>query len=424
MKIFKKKYIKGNKKGFILLRHHPFIVPVLTFLVLFGLTAAVFVLTGGESLKLANSHSVIVTHDRVKQTVPTQANNVGELLKKLNIVLNEGDIVEPAVDFPILEDNFRINVYRAHPVTIVDGDRKVLAFNAAATPRSIAAKAGITVYAEDGITSQPSDDIINEAIIEKIVIDRAVAVNLNLYGTPVTIRSHANTVGDILTEKNVKLAKDDVVSPNVTTPITSEIQVFVTRNGTQISTIEEIVGFETQTVDDSSLSFGTTAVRQNGVEGKKLVTYQINLVNGVEASRVKIQEVTALTPINRIIARGRAISIPADKTEIMAAAGIAPSDYPYVYYIINHENALWCPTRWQGQFTCPSYYAEKYPGAETVTTLGYGLCQSTPAIKMSSAGADWRTNVVTQMRWCTDYAMRRYGTWEAAYNYWVAHRNW
>ena len=64
----------------------------------------------------------------------------------------------------------------------------------------------------------------------------------------------------------------------------------------------------------------------------------------------------------------------------MRAAGVAESDFPYAEFIINHENGMWCPTRWQGQNFCPPYYAEKFPGAETHTSTGYGLCQSTPAI--------------------------------------------
>lgn len=421
---FSNSYKRGHDKGFLLARHHPFAVPVVTFATLFTLTLMAYLWFGSAPLKPADSHYVIVSHDQIQQTLPTQSSNVGDLLKRLKISINDGDVVEPTVDTPILEDNFRINVYRAHPVTIIDNGHKTLVFNAAATPRSIIAKAGLVVYAEDDISSQPSEDIINEAIVEKIVINRAVPVSLNLYGTPITIRSHSKTVGEILSEKNVKLAKDDVVTPLQDTILSPNLQVFVSRNGTKISTEEEVIGFETQTVEDNNLSFGTTVLRQNGTNGKKVVTYQINLQNGLEVSRTKIQEVIAEAPVIKIIARGKAISIPADKSVVMSAAGISPADYPYVYFIINHENTLWCPTRWQGQTSCPPYYAEKYPGAETVTTLGYGMCQSTPAIKMASAGADWRTNAVTQMRWCSDYALRRYGSWSAAYNYWVAHNNW
>ncbi len=40
----------------------------------------------------------------------------------------------------------------------------------------------------------------------------------------------------------------------------------------------------------------------------------------------------------------------------------------------------------------------------------YGIPQSLPGSKMSSAGGDWRTNPVTQIRWGLQYIANRYGT--------------
>jgi hypothetical protein len=196
------------------------------------------------------------------------------------------------------------------------------------------------------------------------------------------------------------------------------------RNGMRVETIEEEIKPEIETIEDPSLSFGASAVRQKGVSGKKYVTYEIQLKNDKEVGRRIIQSVVATEPIKQIVARGKAVHITMSHESIMAAAGIKSGDYPYVQYIINHENALWCQTRWQGQRTCPAYYEEKFPGAESHTKTGYGLCQSTPANKMASAGADWRTSAVTQMKWCAGYAERRFGSWQAAYNYWISHGNW
>ena len=404
---------------------HPLAIPVGTFLVLVLGGLLGFILLQSKPVTADDSHVVILTHDKKREVLPTRVATVGEFLSKAGIQLNEGDVVEPDQATPIDDDNFRVNVYRARPILIVDGDQKKFAFSAATTPRSVAAQSGVQVYPEDNIESEMQIDFLKDgAIGEKIVVDRAVPTNLNLYGTQVSLRTHAKTVGELLKEKNIKLAKEDSVQPAAETPLTAQSQVFVVRSGTKIETKEEEIAMTIDTVQDDTLSFGTTAVRQKGAPGKKLVTYQIDLTNGKEVGRKVIQTVVSQEPVKQIVARGRAVSIPSDKTAIMAAAGVAPGDYPYVNYIINHENALWCPTRWQGQNFCPPYYAEKFPGAETNTSTGYGLCQSTPAIKMATAGDDWRTNPVTQLRWCASYAQRRHGGWAGAYEYWVAHHNW
>ncbi|MFF1483901.1 transglycosylase SLT domain-containing protein [Streptomyces sp. NPDC058319] len=50
----------------------------------------------------------------------------------------------------------------------------------------------------------------------------------------------------------------------------------------------------------------------------------------------------------------------------------------------------------------------------------YGLVQALPASKMSSVGADWKTNPKTQIKWGLDYMNSRYGSPAAAWNFWQA----
>jgi uncharacterized protein YabE (DUF348 family) len=374
----KKKHTNIKKPPFWHIRareyhKHPFFIPVMTFLVLLIASVVFFVLSNGREVAASDSHVVILSHDNQHETLPTRSATVGEFLNKANIALNTGDVVEPSKDTAIDEDNFRINVYRARPVLIIDGENKTFAFSAAKTTRSVAAQVGIKVYPEDGLSSQPETNFLEDgAIGEKVIIDRATPVNLNLYGTQTIIRTHAKTVGDLLKEKNIVAAKDDQIQPAPGTLLTAQSQIFVSRNGTKIETVEEAIPKSVQTVEDNTLSFGTTAIRQQGSDGKKLVTYQIDLVNDKEVGRHVIQTVVSVEPVTQIEARGKAVYIPDDKSSIMASAGISPSDYPYVNYIVGHESG-WCPTKLQGHpGACPAYAPDSIPSG-----LGYGMCQDT-----------------------------------------------
>ena len=384
---------------------HPLVIPVVTLLVFFVAALFMFVVTGSQKVVASDSHLVIFSHDKKQETLPTRAKTVGEFLDRVNVKLNEGDVVEPSKDTEILDEKFRINIYRARPVTIVDSGHKTFAFSAATTARSVAGQAGVQVYPEDNIESQMETNFLKDgAIGEKIVIDRATPTNLNLYGTAVPVRTHAKTVGDLLKEKKVTLAKDDTVQPSLESPVTPQSQIFVVRNGSKVITEEQVIPMEVQTVQDPSLSFGSSAIRQQGTPGKRLVTYQVDMQNGKEVSRKEIQSIVAQEPVTQIVARGLAVYIPADKEGVMAAAGIARSDYAYVNYIVSHESG------WNAAARNPS-------GA-------FGLCQALPGSKMASAGSDWASNPVTQLRWCNGYAASRFGGWGAAYNYWLAHHNW
>lgn len=93
-------------------------------------------------------------------------------------------------------------------------------------------------------------------------------------------------------------------------------------------------------------------------------------------------------------------------TDWMKAAGIPESEWLIAQDILSKESGL-CPTKWEGEIGyCPAYHG-------VPTSAGYGLCQATPAHKMATAGADWATNPVTQMKWCNGYA-QGYGSWSAA----------
>lgn len=47
----------------------------------------------------------------------------------------------------------------------------------------------------------------------------------------------------------------------------------------------------------------------------------------------------------------------------------------------------------------------------------YGLVQALPGSKMASAGADWRTNPATQIKWGLNYMENRYGSPCGAWNF-------
>jgi resuscitation-promoting factor RpfB len=402
-----------------IMSHHPFAVPffTITFLVLMS---GIIYLLAWQTHRLPSAQGaniVIISYDHKKQTVPSRNQTVGSLLNKLHIELGEGDVVEPAANTPIDQDQFRINIYRAVPVLVIDSNNKTFAFSAATTPRSIAQQSGQTVYPEDRMITRPVKNFLKTgAIGEELVIKRAIPVNVDLYGALVVLRTHAKTVGELVKEKNIKLEKTDQLVPAATTPITAGQQISFLRTGTKTITVTEKIAMPVQNIVDPSLAYGTGAIRQQGNDGQQIVTYEVKLENNVEKGRTVIQKVVTKEAVTQIMVVGSSLSgIKGD----MALAGISPSDYEYVDFIVSHESG-WCPTKAQGMYgACPATPPDPIP-----TYGGYGLCQSTPPQKMATAGADWTTNPVTQLKWCHNYAMRRYGTWSAAYAYWVSHRNW
>ncbi|HWB39380.1 MAG TPA: G5 domain-containing protein [Candidatus Saccharimonadales bacterium] len=406
------------RKFKILSRHPSFKVPAITIGLLVLLTAIIFVvaLQTHHLPQASDAKIVVISHDGTQQTVPVKETTVGQLLQKLHIPLNRGDVVEPDLTTKINQDEFRINIYRAVPVEIIDGTQHTFGLSAAKTLRSVAAQVGANIYPEDIPNSDPTDSFLNQgAIGERIVVDRATPVNVDLYGAKVVLRTHTKTVADLVKEKGIRIIKGDKVVPALTTPITENMQLAFIRTGIKTVTVNEAIKAPVNATYDSGLAYGTTAVRQQGSDGQQTVTYKIVLKNNVEVGRKIIQKVVTRQPVTEIVVVGTSLGgIKGD----MALAGISSRDYQYADYIISHESG-WCPTKIQGQ----------YGGCEPLTGGvpdygGYGLCQSTPGYKMASAGSDWRTNPITQLRWCSGYASAHYGGWANAYSFWINNHYW
>lgn len=401
---FRRRNLPHNADELKTMGRHPHAVPLITFAVLIFLTAGIyFVARQTHHIKPhQKGFVVIISHDHERQIVPSHQQTVGSLLSKLNIQLGEGDVVEPSRSALIQQDDFRINIYRAVPVQVIAGGKKTFAFSAATTPRAIAQQTGQKLYAEDWVNTVPAQNFVQTgAVGEQVVIDRATPVNVDLYGAHVVIRTHAKTVGDMMIEKHIVLTKKDHLSVPKSTPIRPNIKVAFLRTGTKTETIKEVIPTPVRTINDNSLAYGTRAIRQHGAPGQQVVTYQVILDNNVEKGRRVIQKVITKRPVTEIVVVGTNLSgIKGD----MALAGIGPGDYNYADYIISHESG-WQPT---------------------ITGIGgaYGLCQALPGSKMASAGSDWATNPVTQLRWCNGYAVGRYGSWAAAYSHWVSSGNW
>ncbi|WP_244950001.1 transglycosylase SLT domain-containing protein [Streptomyces griseofuscus] len=58
------------------------------------------------------------------------------------------------------------------------------------------------------------------------------------------------------------------------------------------------------------------------------------------------------------------------------------------------------------------------PSATNASSGAYGLVQALPGSKMASAGADWKTNPATQIKWGLDYMNSRYGSPAKAWAFW------
>jgi len=362
-------------------------------------------------------HVITVHDDGSQKGFYSSAKSLRDALSQAGIRLDPRDRTEPDLDTTLDAGSYDVNIYRARPVTIRDGGGDLKVISAYRTGKQVALEAGIVLRDEDIVKLAPSQDVITDGAAEVMTIQRATPVSFDFYGKTTTAYTQAKTVGGMLQAKGIKTdSAHDKVVPSVATAITAGMNIRIWREGKQTVTQEEDVPFDTQLIKDADKDISFNEVKTSGVLGRRIVTYEIIVQDGVEVSRKEINSDVTKQPVAQVVVKGMKVNLPAGSHEDwMAAAGIAPGDYGYVNYIVNHEGG-WEPCKVQGgAINCD------YTGS-----MGYGIVQATPGGKMVSAGADWRTNPITQLKWATGYAVGRYGSWSAAYSHWTDPRyhNW
>ncbi|MFE9559207.1 transglycosylase SLT domain-containing protein [Streptomyces sp. NPDC006703] len=120
------------------------------------------------------------------------------------------------------------------------------------------------------------------------------------------------------------------------------------------------------------------------------------------SKKTLVGAVVAVGAAGSLFATVPAQAAPADAKVIAQQMIKDPAQFAAFSKIVSHESG-WNHT------------------ATNSSSGAYGLVQALPASKMASAGADWKTNPATQIKWGLDYMNSRYGSPVGAWNFWQAH---
>lgn len=245
-----------------------------------------------EGMMVASNEHLVTIHDRdTKKTILTKQNTLRNVFKEAGITIDKNDIVEPGLDEKLISTSYQVNVYRARPVTIIDGTHHIRINSAFRTPQQIAQAAGITLQDEDKTTISLSKNVVADGASLMMKIDRATPVNLVLYGKEELVYTQAKTIADFLKEKSIVLSPKDTLSVKQSQAISSDMKVEIWRNGKQTVTQEEQIVPPQEIVQDANQKVGYEKITDPGEAGKKSVTYEIVMKNGKEVSRTMIQNV-------------------------------------------------------------------------------------------------------------------------------------
>jgi uncharacterized protein YabE (DUF348 family) len=353
--------------------------------------------------EVANGDHLITLHDGGQDRgILSSAPTLRQAFKEAGVQIDANDMVEPSLDETLVASHYDVNVYRARPITVIDGAVRTKILSPYQTPEQIVKHAAISLRDEDITTVSANDDMVSQGAGLQVAIDRATPFTFVLYGKKVAAYTQGVTIGEMLAQKNVKLAQNDMLSLPKSTPISAGMTVELWREGKQTITEEVDVAFETEKIQDADRELGYKDIKTPGVAGKRTVSYEIEMRNGVEVSRKEIQSVTTKEPVKQVEVVGAKLPTPMNPTEaqtlghqMMLAAGFGEEQWPCLYNLWMRESG------WRTTASNPC-------GA-------YVIPQALPGSKM---GANWQTDAATQIQWGLGYIRDRYTSPCGAYSAW------
>ena len=193
-----------------------------------------------------------------KIELKTKKGTVREILIANNIPFGADDRVEPGLDTKV-NGGETISIYKAHEVTIVDGD------------------------------------------------------------TTTVRKTTYKKVEDILKELNITLGEKDEVTPGLKSEVATVDTIKIARTGKTTETKKEVIKFETKEEKDDSKFVDEKVTKVEGKNGEKEVTYNVVREKGKEVSREVASEKVITEATAKVVVVGTKQRPAAQQQEVVAA---------------------------------------------------------------------------------------------------------
>lgn len=165
----------------------------------------------------------------------------------------------------------------------------------------ILSKQGIVLNEGDELNYDLSDDIHSNAVIE---IHRAVGIDVNYMGENKSYRTAKNTVREVLDELGIKVDANDTVVPSLDSAIGDGTQIEIKIYDYHTVTVQEDVAYTTYEYENTALASGERRIAQQGKNGVIEYEYNIKYENGIEVSRDLVREEKLSEPVDEIVEYG------------------------------------------------------------------------------------------------------------------------
>lgn len=145
-------------------------------------------------------------------------------------------------------------------------------------------EAGVDLSATDFVEADSTEDAV------QLSISHAQYASVICDGATVTAQiDEGETVESLLARLNISVGEDDILSHDLSSVVSAGDSITIHRVTITYYTEESTTPYDSTTVCDPTLSRGTTAVVQSGVDGRTVYTYEQKSIDGGEPVTTLVQ---------------------------------------------------------------------------------------------------------------------------------------
>lgn len=267
--------------------------------------------------------TVALTLDGQETIITTHAATLQDIFDDMDITLRSEDYVFPSVNTKV-KDNLEVVWNPAKQVQIVTGKETTEVWTTAETIGDVLREQNIEITEHDVVQPEQSHEITSNMEIQ---VEKAFALTFSDGGEEEQVWSTSTTVADFLSQRGIELKDLDRVEPSMEETIKEDGIVKVTRVEKVTDVVEEPIKYAVVTKKDDSLNKGAEKVVTQGAEGLVSKQFEVVKENGKEISRKLVNEKTIKEKQDKVVAVGTKV---AAATQVVSR-GSAPAGGKEMY---------------------------------------------------------------------------------------------
>ena len=269
---------------------------------------------------------ITIVDDGVTTVHESRGESVLDVLEETGIVIDEADVVTPALSADIPIDRV-IQIERARTVSLQIGYGQIETIETRErTVEDVLLRYGVSVRDGDDVYPGVRTPITSGMTIR---YQPVVALDVIVGDAAKTVYTIAQTVEQALKEANVTVSDQDTVEPALSTPVRDGMTITVNVSRDVVQYESRLIPFEIVKQEDDTLALGETEVVQVGVPGLERTRYALTVENGTITNRTETSVETLRTVRPQIIKLGTKVAAEPEASPVSYTHLTLPTT-PYV----------------------------------------------------------------------------------------------